>query len=123
MTRKNTSAHRQKPPAPVKSASAYHRLDVLLHTIRCIAQYEDALCELSHDAKRTGGLTPEHGDELRQILDRIPYHDYVLDLDAVRTALDPQPLARSVSRKSATSVPARKHSAVAKKKPGRKPSK
>jgi hypothetical protein len=82
MTKKTTSAHRQTRPASVKSTSANHRLDASLHTMRCIAQYEDTLCELSHQVKRTGDLSPEISDELREILEQIPSHDYVLDLDA-----------------------------------------
>jgi hypothetical protein len=38
----------------------------------------------------------EISDELREILEKIPSHDYVLDLDAVRAALgEPQPSTKS----------------------------
>jgi hypothetical protein len=123
-TKKTTSAHRQtRRTASVKSPSAYHRLDALLHTIRCIAQYEDALCGLSHELKRTGDLSPEISDELREILEKIPSHDYVLDLDAVRVILiEPQTPMKSGSRTSAKSVPVLKSPAVGKTKSGRKSS-
>jgi hypothetical protein len=122
-TKKTTSAHRQTRPASVKSPSAYHRLDALLHTMRCIAQYEDALCELSHEVKWTGDLSPEISDELREILETIPSHDYVLDLDAVRVILiEPHTPMKSGSRTSAKSVPFRKSPTVGKKKSGRKSS-
>lgn len=65
----------------------FHQVDALLHTMRCIGQYEDALCELSHEIKKIGGLSPETGDELREILGKIPSHDFLLDLDAVKNSL------------------------------------
>ena len=37
--------------AAVRQPSLYHRLETLLHTMRFIAQYEDALCELAHELK------------------------------------------------------------------------
>ena len=67
---------------------------------------------------------PEISDELREILEKVPSHDYVLDLDAVRaTFVEPQPSMKSGPKKSAKPVPVRKRSTVAKKKSGRKISK
>jgi hypothetical protein len=67
---------------------------------------------------------PEIRDERREILEKIPSHDYVLDLDAVRAALvEPQRSTKSSPKKSAQPVPVRKRSTVAKKKSGRKISK
>jgi hypothetical protein len=67
---------------------------------------------------------PEISDELREILEKIPSRDYVLDLGAVRAALvEPQPSTKSSPKKSAKPVPVRKRSSVAKKKSGRKISK
>jgi hypothetical protein len=65
----------------------YHRLDTLVHTMRCITQYEDALCSLSHELKGTGTFSEEASEELRDILEKIPSHDYLVDLDAVRDIL------------------------------------
>jgi hypothetical protein len=86
-TKKTTSA-KQKASAVLPSSFG-HRLDALLHTMRCIAQYEDALCELAHEVKRTGTLSPEATNTLRDILESIPTHDFVLDLDAVSDMLAP----------------------------------
>jgi hypothetical protein len=48
---------------------------------------------------------PEISDELRELLKKIPSHDYVLDLDAVRAALvEPQPSTKSSPKKLAKSV-------------------
>ena len=120
--KKTTSAHRQIRPASVKPLSAYHRLDTLLHTMRCIAQYEDALCELSHEIKWAGEMSPGSSEELRAILEQIPSHDYVLDLNAVRaTLVEPRALTKFDSRTPAKSVSVRTGHADAKKS-GRKSS-
>ena len=122
-TKKTTAAHRRTQPGAVPSPSAYHRLDALLHTMRCIAQHEDALCELSHELKQAGDLSPEIRDEFRDLLDKIPSQEFVLDLDAVRDALvEPRPSASSRSKESARSLALRKRSAIAKKSPRRKSS-
>lgn len=122
-TKKTTAAHRRTPPSLVPSPSAYHLLDALVHTMRCIAQHEDALCELSHELKQAGDLSPEIRDELRNLLDKIPSQEFVLDLDAVRGALVvSQPSASSRSKASAKSLAPRKDPAITKKKPGRKSS-
>jgi hypothetical protein len=89
--------------------------------MRCIAQYEDALCELSHGLKGATAISAEASEELRDILEKIPSHDYVVDLESVRAIL-PVPAARSSLKKAnATTVPS--GSAAAKKQSGRKSSK
>lgn len=45
---------------------------MLLHTVRCIAQYEDALCELSYEVKQSGFLSDEARVALDGILKKIP---------------------------------------------------
>ena len=101
-TKKTIAAARSMRVAAERQPSAYHRLDELLHTIRCITQYEDRLCELSHDLKRGGGPSAEIYDELRVIIDKVPSHEFVLDLEAVREALvPPQPPTRVALKKSA----------------------
>jgi len=95
-TKKARSSSSKAPSAPM---SAYHRLVALLHTVQCIAQYEDPLCELSHDAKSTGGLSPQASDELRLLLEKIPSHDFLLDLDAVRELLEERPAATKAAKK------------------------
>jgi hypothetical protein len=122
-TKKITSTHRKTRPATVQQSSLYHRIDTLLHTMRCIAQYEDALCGLSHEVKQAGAFSPEISDEVREILEKIPSHDYVMDLDAVRAALsESKPSKTSSSTNSASSATSRKSPSVAKKKSGRKSS-
>jgi hypothetical protein len=124
MTTKKINSHdRQMQRAHVRPASAYHRLDALLHTIRCIAQYEDTLCELAHEAKRIGELSPEMTEELREVLEKIPSHDYMLDLVALEAAIvERRPSKKSGTKKSTGSLLVRKRPAGAKKKSGRQSS-
>ena len=51
--------------------------------MRCIAQHEDALCELSHSIRSSSSLSRAASKELRTILDNLPSHDYLHDLEAV----------------------------------------
>ena len=92
--------------------------------MRCIAQYEDALCELSRELRNAGALSPAATEELREILEKIPSHDYLVDLDSARAILAEQRLSKSSSSKqSAKSVTVRKNfPAAAKKKFRRKSS-
>jgi hypothetical protein len=91
--------------------------------MRCITQFEDALCELSHELEGTNGLSPEAGQELRDILEKIPSHDYLIDLESVRAMLAaPAPPKRSSSKRTAKPSTVRKSSIAAKKKSGRKSS-
>jgi hypothetical protein len=72
------------PRTAVGSApSLYPRLHSLLHAVRSIAQYEDALCELTHEAKGGGALSADAGKTLRGILAKIPADDYMRELDGV----------------------------------------
>jgi hypothetical protein len=85
MTTKRSVSKKPKVQASTPlPPSAYHKLDALLHTIRCISQYEDALCELSHEAKRASTLSEQSIAELRAILDKLPAHDYMVELESVR---------------------------------------
>ena len=123
MTTKKIASANLKIRLAVRQPSAHHRLDTLLHTMRCIAQYEDALCELSYEVRRAGDFSPKISDELRDILEKIPSDDYVMDLDALRAAVaEPESLKPSNLKKAAESVPGRKISAIARKKSGRKSS-
>lgn len=91
--------------------------------MRCITQYEDALCELAHELKGTRGLSPEACEKLRDILEKIPSHDYLADLESVRAILaEPAPQKRSSSKETAKSATVRKGSGPPKKKSGRKSS-
>ena len=118
-TKKIASTNLKKRPSSSRQPSPYHRLDDLLHTMRCIAQYEDALCELSHELRNAGALSSAATEELRDILEKIPSHDYLVDLDSVRAILAEQrPSKSSSSKKSAKSVTVRKNFSAA---PGRSP--
>jgi hypothetical protein len=87
--------------------------------MRCITQYEDALCELSHELKGASALSPEASEELRDILEKIPSHDYLIDLESVRAILaEPTLPKRYSSKKAAKSATVRKSSVAAKKKSG-----
>jgi hypothetical protein len=94
--------------------------------MRCIAQYEDALCGLSHELKEAGAPSPELLDELREVLEKIPSHDYLTDLETVNAivAVLASPI-RSGSTKSARPAKTGKNSRAAKKssRSGRKSSK
>ena len=123
MTMKKTAPVKPRPlNAPIQPSSPFGRLNTLLHTVRCIAQHEDALCELSHEVKQSGVLSDETKLALDILLKKIPSQDYVHDLDAVTVLLagSPQP-TRSASTKKAASAPAGKRIA-AKKSSGRKSS-
>ena len=70
------------------STQLAHRLDALLHTMRCIAQQEDELCTLLHDARRSGKVNGRLRRELQTILDELPADEYTFDLNAVRELAD-----------------------------------
>ncbi len=77
-------------PAAVKSLARpplYDRLNSLLHTMRCIELQEPTLCTLLHELKTTGKITTKMTKELRAVLDTLPAHGYVEDIEAVEQAL------------------------------------
>ncbi len=86
-----------KSPAPAPAANplpaseAHHRIHILLHTVRCIAQYEDQICTLLHASRNSPQLTAAVRRDLEKLLDRMPAHDYMHDLEAVRELLDGKP--------------------------------
>ena len=89
--------------------------------MRCIAQCEDTLCELSHELKGARGISVEAIEDLRDILEEIPSHDYLTDLESVKALLaEPEPSKRSGPKKAAKSAKVRKGLVAARKKSGRK---
>lgn len=68
--------------------SAYHRLHTLLHTMRCIGEREDALCEMLHELKNSSGVSDQQASELRSILEHLPSQDYLDDLRLMTDLLD-----------------------------------
>ena len=75
---------RATTPAPESEALA-KRLEALLHSMRCIAQHEDELCTLLHDARRTGRVGVALLRELQTVLDALPAEEYTDDLYQVRS--------------------------------------
>ena len=70
------------------SANLQHRLNALLHTMRCITQHEDELCTLLHDARRTGRISTALLRELQSVLQELPSREYLDDLHAVQEAVE-----------------------------------
>lgn len=60
-----------------------HRLDALLHTMRCISQHEDELCTLLHDVRSRGKVSKSLLRELQTLLAALPSAEYAHDLYAV----------------------------------------
>ena len=102
---KQTSKKAKVAPKKANTASAaslllYHRIDALLHTVRCVAQHEDQLCTLLHAARNPQAVDPEIYNELRQLLEDMPSREYTDDLHALSLAMPTSP-ARATPRKSA----------------------
>ncbi len=72
----------------VSSGELEHSLNALLHTMRCIAQHEDELCTLLHDARKRTRPTRALLRELASILTELPDEDYVDDLHAVQQMMN-----------------------------------
>jgi hypothetical protein len=99
----HTRTAKPKPASPITL-----RLHTLLHTVRSIAQVEDELCTLLHEAERTGSLTPEAFAELQTLLGKLPTHEYTEDLEAVRSSLSiPAPARRPAAKKRSSRKPAK----------------
>jgi hypothetical protein len=117
ITKRTARASLKTLSAAARQPSLYHRLDALLHTVRCIAQCEDTLCEFSHELKGARALSVEAIEELRDILEEIPSHDYLTDLESVKALLaKPEPPKRSGPKKAAKSAKVRKGLVGARKK-------
>ncbi len=101
---RSTAHTRTAKPSPASPITI--RLHALLHTVRSIAQAEDELCTLLHDVERTGTLTRDASTELHALLSKLPAHEYIDDLEAVRSSLGAQ---------------AHVHKSPTKKKPARRP--
>jgi hypothetical protein len=54
--------------------------------MRCIAQHEDALCELLHEAQH-GAASSSLKGELLMLVNDLPTYDYLDDLDGLRDML------------------------------------
>lgn len=110
---------KKKTPLSALQEPPHHRVDALLHSMRCITQYEDALCELSHELKKSRVLSEETSEELRDLLEKIPSHNFLMDLESLKATL---PVSAPPSRPE-RSVKAVRSSSTVKKKSGGKSSK
>ena len=99
----------KKAPAPVPQVpdqvnELVYRINTLLHTMRAIARHEDQLCTVMTEI-RTSGLVNETLDQdLRDLLEQMPAHEYLDDVEAVRETLSPalltaRPAAKKPTRK------------------------
>jgi hypothetical protein len=108
MATKKTTIKLKSVPTITKAASVHHQLDALLHTVRCIAQSEDALCELTHEAKRSGSLTPEASRELKTLLKRIPSQEYLIEVEMLRKMLGSAHAGKKATSKKIVNAARRK---------------
>ena len=73
-----------------KIAAVVYRINTLLHTIRAIERHEEQLCGIMTEIRLNGVVTESLDEELRDILEQMPAHEYLEDIDAVRQALGPE---------------------------------
>jgi hypothetical protein len=99
-------------------ASLGHGLHGLLSSIRCIAQHEDAVCELLHDVQHNSHASGKIATELLSLLDDLPSRDYLDDIEAVRDILGQSRTASQ--RKSRTTSAAKQRARSSAKKPSRR---
>jgi hypothetical protein len=84
--------------------------------MRCIAQYEDVLCELSHEIRTADRVSNQANAELRSIVSNLPSEDYMYDLNSVRAIfveIKPSKLSSS-SRKTKPGKLRKRYDAAAK---------
>ena len=86
-------------------AAVVYRIHTLLHTVRAIERHEEQLCGIMTEIRMTGVVTAKLDEELRDLLEGMPAHEYKDDIDAVREALSPDILsapaeARTSAKKS-----------------------
>jgi hypothetical protein len=96
-----------------------HRIHALLHSVRAISNFEDELCTLLHATEHAETLSPDLLQDLQALLTRMPAHDYLDDLDAVRSAVEAPsprrpPVAKQLSSKARKAVRAQASSARSK---------
>ena len=74
--------------AVAQPPEVFYRINSLLYTLRAIAQREDQLCILMHHLRTSGKLNAGLAAELHEIMDEIPAHEYLQELDALRDSLN-----------------------------------
>lgn len=85
----------------------FYRINSLLYTLRAIAQREDQLCVLMHHMRTSGKLNAILATELHEILEEIPAHAYLDDLEALRTSLEAAEEQKAVPAGTGKAVRAR----------------
>lgn len=85
-----TKAKKAEKPDTEKIAAVVYRLNTLLHTMRAIERHEEQLCGIMTEIRLSGGVTASLDEELRDLLEQMPAHEYLEDIDAVRQALGPE---------------------------------
>ena len=70
----------------VDAQTLAHGLNSLLHTMQTVQQHEERLCSLMHALRRGRASRPLLG-ELREVLEQLPAHDYLHEVDALRDAV------------------------------------
>ena len=86
------STARTKPAASAKDPKVdevVYRLHTLLHTMRAIERHEEALCALMTEIQKSGAVTADQDEEIRDLLEQMPCHEYGDDVEAVRASLSP----------------------------------
>lgn len=71
---------------PLEAKELAHSLNTLLHTMQTVQNYEERLCSLKHALQR-GRANGTLLRELREVLDELPAHDYLHEVDALRRAI------------------------------------
>jgi hypothetical protein len=106
-----------KSISPRATVALSHRIHALLHTVRAIARYEDELCTLLHETELTAYIPADTAAELLHLLDHIPSHEYLNDLEILRSSLPRTPAAPRPARTPAK--PRKKITLSSAKKPAR----
>jgi hypothetical protein len=119
MTKKKTSSTPDFETTIVRETPmVVHSISALLHTMRAIDRSEEPLCTLMCDIKSAGFVTQAARDELSVLLDDIPSHDFLVDLQSVGLAIGRAPLIAIPKQKKAKKRGKRKKEA--RKKAGKK---
>ena len=93
-----------------KIAAVVYRINTLLHTMRAIERHEEQLCGIMTEIRLNGSMTAGLDEELRDLLEQMPAHEYLEDMDAVRQELGPE-----ILKVDEVSAPARPVAKPAKK--------
>ena len=88
-------------------AEVVYRLNTLLHTMRAIARHEDQICALMTEIQSSARVDQTTDVELRDLLEQMPSHEYLDDVDAVRESLTPALLTPTKPTRKPTSKPKR----------------